>query len=84
MPVPSERQRRMIHNALGLLYSKKAYRNHYVVGAGTPTETEWDQLVAHGYAERGRPIQPDQPSKQVWFYVTEKGAALFGQELPRD
>ncbi|AXQ69880.1 hypothetical protein HOU03_gp388 [Caulobacter phage CcrSC] len=77
----------MLHNALGLLWAKEPYRRHYVVGKGSPAYHDWQELCRHGYGEQATdPVTGElyDAGPQVWFYVTEKGAALFGKSLPRD
>ncbi|UTU09595.1 hypothetical protein CcrBL47_gp309 [Caulobacter phage BL47] len=81
MFTPSDRQKGMIHNALGLLYSDKPYRRHFVVGRGSPNHDAWVELTVHGFAEEG---EHGEDAQQLWFFVSEKGAALLGHKLPVD
>lgn len=74
----------MARHALGLPNdSNQSYRNRYVAGTGTTHETEWNELVAQGLAERGSP-----GIAVVGFCLTESGARAalaFGEKLdPED
>lgn len=73
-------ERKIIHNALGLLYAKKPYRRHYVAPAAGVTRDLCEKLADRGLLERTQP----EPSGMRCFLVTEAGAAALGHKLQRD
>lgn len=85
----SDTQRRMMLHAIGASEGKGVYRNRYVLNRGGEQQTDWDDLVARGFAgfEDMPPIRsknPDEeptPSKQRVYWVTDE--ALFHPELHR-
>jgi hypothetical protein len=76
-PPMTPAQRKIIHNALGLLYSKTPYRNHFCASISNPVPEE---CVAAGWMERGGL----EGTERRWYYVTEAGAKALGHELPKD
>lgn len=76
----TDRQRKMLHHALGLDQAAKPYRDYYSTHPRADTYADVTALVEAGYFTPGDP--PRHGDLRVYF-VTPAGAALFGVELPR-
>lgn len=64
------KQMRMARHALGLPNGNmRSYRNRYVTAIGTSFESEWDDLVKRGMAERG-----SDHGASVGYCLTYEGA----------
>lgn len=79
-PSPTDREAAIIRSALGLLYAKKPYRNHYCAPAGGEVRDLLESMADRGLVERGC----QQPSGLRFYFVTEAGAASCGHQLPED
>lgn len=81
----SPEQIELARHALGLDgYRKKSYRNHFVTGPGSDDYTNWQAMVAAGYAKRraGSALT----GGDDLFWLTEAGArlALKGETLDQE
>ena len=64
-------ERSLMEHALGRGSRAKDARNHFAVGKDSPDFAVWEQLVADGFAKRGREIS--WTGGLVYFHVTEDG-----------
>lgn len=66
------KQREMARHALGLTDGRMvSYRNRYTAALNSFSEMEWDDMVRHGWAVRGR-----DGASSVGFCLTDTGARL--------
>lgn len=65
------RQITLARHALGLPNDRRrSYRNRYFAPAGMDVENEWNDMVSHGWAERGDGI------RSIAFWLTRSGAEM--------
>jgi hypothetical protein len=70
----SDRERGILRNSLGLLYSKWPYRNHFATNHGCDTHEICLRLTEMGYMEHADPGE----GQRHFFYTTKEGAAAVG------